>query len=63
METYDSTVTFSNRRHADRFAELFAETFNHGYDMGFEKDDKSVDVKIYGISKSQKEWISKLNGF
>jgi hypothetical protein len=63
MKTYDCKLTFNTRRDAKSFAELFAERFSHGYDLGFENQDKSNDLNIYGMEKEQLDWVKNLNGF
>ena len=63
MTNYECELTFDSRSHAKKFAEVFAETFNHGYDLGFERPDKSNDVRIYGMTREQAEWVLKMNRF
>ena len=63
MTNYDCKLTFDSRNDARKFSEVFAETFSHGYDLGFENQDKSNDVRIYGMTKEQAEWVLKMNKF
>ena len=63
MTSYECKLTFDSRNDAKKFAEVFAETFSHGYELGFENPDKSNDVRIYGMSKEQAEWVLKMNNF